>query len=224
MRERSALPAPVAIDGPAASGKSTVAEALAQEFGFAVLDTGQTYRAFTYEALRRGVEEGDHEGCAELAETIELELSDGAVTVRGEDVTGHLRERAVERHVSAYSAIPAVRTAMVRIQREVGLRQPSVVVGRDIGTVVFPEAPLKLFLTASAAARAQRRSRQAGSWGTIQDTAGAGADIEHRDAIDSSREVSPTRAADDAVVIDTSGLSLDEVIRQAKDLVRRWSG
>jgi cytidylate kinase len=223
MNERSALPAPLAIDGPAASGKSTVAEALAEEFGYAVLDTGQTYRAFTYEALRQGIDDSDLEACAELAETIELALVGGTVTVNGEDVTAHLRDPDVERHVSGYSAIKAVRSAMVHIQRDVGTRRPTVVVGRDIGTVVFPNAPLKLFLTADPDERAERRSRQAGAWGTIQDARGAGVDIARRDTVDSSREVSPTKAADDAVVIDTSGISLSDVIEHAKEIVRRWN-
>jgi cytidylate kinase len=216
------LPSPVAIDGPAAAGKTTIAAALAAEFGYAVLDTGMTYRAFTYEAIRRGVSDGDRAGCAKLAASIDLVVAGGAIAVGGEDVTQHLRTPAVERRVSAYSALPAVRTAMVRIQREAGLRQPTIVVGRDIGTVVFPKAPLKLFLTATTEERARRRSRQAGHWGVLQGVDEAGADIQHRDSIDSSRQVSPTRAAADAVVIDTSKLSLDDVIEEAKRLVRAW--
>ena len=217
------LPSPVAIDGPAAAGKTTIAAALAAEFGYAVLDTGMTYRAFTYEAIRRGVDDGDRDGCAKLAASIDLVVAGGAIEVDGEDVTQHLRTPAVERRVSAYSALPAVRTAMVRIQREAGLRQPTIVVGRDIGTVVFPEAPLKLFLTATTEERARRRSRQAGHWGVLQGVDEAEADIQHRDSIDSSRQVSPTRAAADAVVIDTSKLSLDDVIEEAKRLVRAWN-
>ena len=217
------LPSPVAIDGPAAAGKTTIAAALAAEFGYAVLDTGMTYRAFTYEAVRRGVSDGDLDGCEKLAASIDLVVAGGAIEVDGEDVTQHLRTPAVERRVSAYSALPAVRTAMVRIQREAGLRQPTIVVGRDIGTVVFPEAPLKLFLTATTEERARRRSRQAGHWGVLQGVDEAEADIQHRDSIDSSRQVSPTRAAADAVVIDTSKLSLDDVIEEAKRLVRAWN-
>jgi cytidylate kinase len=221
MNQRQ-LPAPVAIDGPAASGKSTIAEALADEFGYAVFDTGKTYRAFTLEALALGIEAADEEACAQLAESIDLAVDDGIVYLHGEDVTADLREPDVERNVSAYSAIPAVRAAMVRLQRRVGCSRPSVVVGRDIGTVVFPEAPIKIFLTAEPHERARRRSTQAGGWGHNQAVEDARADIEHRDTIDSGRETSPTRAAADATIIDTTKLSLAEVIEHATELVRTW--
>jgi cytidylate kinase len=150
-------------------------------------------------------------------------FDDGTVSIHGVDVTARLREAAVERKVSAYSAIPGVRAAMARLQRRVGSSQPSVVVGRDIGTVVFPEAPVKIFLTAEPHERARRRSTQARHWGQHQGEEDARADIEHRDTIDSGRETSPTRAAGDATIIDTTKLSLDEVIAQAMELVRTWT-
>lgn len=216
------LPAVIAIDGPSASGKSTVASALARRFGYRVIDTGMTYRAFTLTALARSIPADDVAACEELARTIDLVLEDERVTVDGQDVTGRLREQEVEANVSAYSAIPGVREAMVAIQREAACAGLAVVVGRDIGTVVFPGAQLKFFLLASEEARAERRSRQANVWGQSQDSHTARRDISGRDSVDSTRAVSPTRPAEDAIVLDTTDMTLDDLVATVENKVAAW--
>lgn len=217
-----AAPHPIAIDGPAASGKTTVGAALAERYGLQLLDTGVTYRAFTLMALERGLEPGQRARCAVLARALEIVIqgaSQPRISVNGVDVTDRLREPDVEHNVSAFSAIPSVRRVMVGLQRRIARERPSVVIGRDIGTVVLPNAPVKLFLTASDESRATRRARQSEQWGTTQDVEVAGADIEQRDRLDSNRQASPLRAAPDAVVIDTTAMTLPEVIAEAIRIV-----
>ena len=216
------LPSPIAIDGPSASGKSTVARELARRFGYIVIDTGMTYRAFAAVALDRGVAAEDTAACASLAATIDLSLEDEQVFVDGVDLTERLREPAVEAAVSAYSAIPTVRDAMVRVQREAGDVPLCVAVGRDMGTEVFPDAPLKFFLNATQEARASRRSKQAGTWGQEQDATEAGRDIKRRDRIDTTRAASPLRPARDAIVIDTTDLTEQELLDQVIARVSAW--
>jgi cytidylate kinase len=206
-------PGPIAIDGPAASGKSSLGEALAHRLGMTFLDTGLMYRAFTLAALRAGVPASDHAACADLARSLDFGVTAGittAISLGGEDVTGLLRRPDVEANVSAYSAIPAVREVLVAQQREVARPGDAILAGRDIGTVVLPEAPLKFFVTASADERARRRGVQA-----LQDAADARSDIDGRDRIDENRAASPTRAAADAIVIDTTGMPLDAVVALA---------
>lgn len=212
------LPAPVAIDGPAASGKTTVGEALAAEFGYLFLDTGLMYRAFTLAALRAGVPASDADRCAQLADSLDLRAEAGTSTrilIGDEDVTGELRSPPVEANVSAYSAIPAVRAAMVVRQRAIAASAPAILAGRDIGTVVLPSSPLKLFLTASEDARTERRAHQA-----AQNPDTARRDIAGRDRQDSTRATAPLEAAPDAIVLDTTALTLAEVIAFAREHVR----
>lgn len=218
MSRSQPLPSPIAIDGPAASGKSTLGRALADRLGYQFLDTGLMYRAFTLAALRAGVEAEDTEACAELARSVDLRVEaerDTRVFLGDEDVTGLMRSAEVEANVSAYSAIPAVRERMVAMQREVAGSGRAVLAGRDIGTVVLPDAPVKFYLDASETARAHRRSAQAGSWGAEQRAHEAHRDITGRDLIDSSRAASPLRPAEDAIVIDTTYLSLEAVVEYA---------
>ncbi len=212
-------PSPIAIDGPAASGKSTLGRLIAERFGFLFLDTGLMYRAVTLAALRAGVAPEDERARALLGR-IDLHVTadpDTLIWINGENVTERLRDPAVEANVSKYSALPSVRDAMVREQREIASKGGAVLAGRDIGTVVLPDAPLKFYLDASEEARAHRRSIQSGEWGQSQQDAGARQDIAERDRTDSTRTVSPMRPADDAVVIDTTDLSLDEVITIAME-------
>lgn len=223
MPTPNAYPTPIAIDGPAASGKSTLGHALAEAFGYLFLDTGLMYRAFTLAALRAGVSASDEPACAHLAETIRMRVEAHETTtifLGHEDVTEWLRSPEVEANVSAYSAVPAVREALVRLQREVAHAGPAVLAGRDIGTVVLPNAPLKFYLDASEEARAQRRAVQAGTWGQDQRAEDARRDIAGRDIIDSSRATSPLRPAEDAIVIDTTGRPLDEVLAIVLEKVR----
>ncbi len=212
------LPSPIAIDGPAASGKSTVGAALVERFGYSFLDTGLMYRAITLHGIRAGIEPGAPSArVAELlaSASIRVEAShETRIYLGEEDVTSLLREPEVEAKVSGYSAIPAIREAMVRLQREVAAAGPSVLAGRDIGTVVLPDAPIKVFLDASEEARARRRGAQ-----SAQDESAARHDIASRDMVDRTRTTSPTRPADDAVVIDTTEISLAETVERVLKLV-----
>lgn len=221
--DRSRLPSPIAIDGPAASGKSTLGHALAEEFGYTFLDTGLMYRAFTLAALREGVLATDETACTLLAETVGMRVEAGETTViflDHEDVTEWLRSPEVEANVSAYSAIRGVREELVRKQREIARTGPVVLAGRDIGTVVLPDAPLKFYLVASEDARARRRAAQAGDWGVNQRTSDAHRDIAGRDTVDSSRAASPLRAASDAIVVDTTDMGLQDVVDLVLEKVR----
>lgn len=213
-QQTAGLPAPIAIDGPAASGKTTVGQALAAEFGYLFLDTGLMYRAFALAAMRAGVDAADATACESLAANLPLSARAGGETrifLGDEDVTAELREPAVEGNVSRYSAIPGVRAAMVSRQRAIAASAPAVLAGRDIGTVVLPDAPLKLFLTASEEARAVRRAEQ-----QHEDAAQALRDIHGRDASDSSRKTAPLARADDALELDTTAMPLDEVLAFAR--------
>lgn len=207
-------PVAIAIDGPAASGKTTIGKMLADRLGYLFLDTGSMYRATTYAALQRGINVNDEAAIVALAERIEIRIEnadeaiDGyhyRVFVAGQDVTHEVRTQAVDRHVSQVSAYSGVRQEMVKLQRAYGARGRVVMVGRDIGTVVLPQAPLKLYIVASPEERAQRRwlERQAKGDGITYETILA--DVIRRDEIDSGREHSPLRPAEDAVMIDSSG-------------------
>jgi CMP/dCMP kinase len=200
----------VAIDGPAGSGKSTVARALAARLGVPYLDTGAMYRAVAFAALRRGVDPEDGETVGRIAEHIELELADGDVTVDGVDASIEIRGPEVTRAVSAVAANPGVRRELVRRQREwVAAHGGSAVVeGRDIGTVVFPDAPLKAYLTARLEVRAGRRHKEVADL----DYEAVMADMARRDTVDEGREVDPLLCADDAVQIDTTDRSVDEIV------------
>jgi cytidylate kinase len=208
-------PLVVAIDGPAGAGKSTVGRAVAQRLGLAYLDTGAMYRAMTFAALRRGVVEGDLDEVAAMAPLVELDISDGSVIVDGVDATEAIRGREVTEAVSQVAANPAVRAVLVERQREwVDRRGGGVVEGRDIGSVVFPDARLKLYITASPRVRAERRVREIGG-----DVADVEASIIERDRRDATRDHSPLTEADDAIVVDTTGLTIDEVVHHIVELL-----
>lgn len=201
----------IAIDGPAGSGKSTVARTLAERLGRSYLDTGAMYRAVTFAALRRGVDPDDAEPVGRIAVECELDVAqDGTVTVDGVDATIEIRGPEVTRAVSIVAANTGVREELRRRQREwAATHDGGVVEGRDIGTVVFPDAELKVFLDASPDVRASRRSKEVTdlSYETVA------ADLARRDARDEGRQDSPLRAADDAYVIDTSDLSVDQIVQ-----------
>lgn len=205
----------IAIDGPAGAGKSTVGRALAARLGVGYLDTGAMYRAMTFAALQRGVVEGDLDEVGAMAPTVDLHIEDGVVTVDGVDATVAIRGREVTEAVSQIAANPVVRAVLVDRQRAwVAEHDGGVVEGRDIGTVVFPDADLKLYVTASPRVRAERRVRELG--GDVDEVE---ASIQKRDRIDSSRTHSPLSEADDAVVVDTTGLSIDEVVAHILELL-----
>ncbi|MBV9284614.1 MAG: (d)CMP kinase [Acidimicrobiia bacterium] len=200
----------VAIDGPAGSGKSTVARAVAERLGVAYLDTGAMYRSVSFAALRDGVDPADGEALAKLAGNLDIGLGE-RVLVDGIDATAAIRGADVTAVVSTVSAHPAVRADMVRRQREWAAEHGGgVAEGRDIGTVVFPDADVKVFLTASEEERARRRQRD----DRAPDVNAVAADLARRDALDSNRTTSPLVAADDAVVIDTTGRTVDDVVDQ----------
>ena len=211
----------IAIDGPGGSGKSTVARALAQRLGYAHLDTGAMYRAVTWAVLRGGTDPDDPATAAAIARQVRLDLGD-RVVVDDVDVSEEIRGPAVTKLVSTVSAHPAVREEMVRRQREwVAHHDGAVVEGRDIGTVVFPSARLKVYLTASDEVRARRRAMDAAASGAVAngrqgptptELAETAADLARRDGIDSTRAASPLSVADDAVVVDTSDSSVEEIV------------
>lgn len=216
----------IAIDGPAASGKSTVARALAARVGANYLDTGAMYRAIAAEALRTGIPADDSGALARLASSVSIAFEHergqalpSRVLIDGRDVTREIRTPAVDTAVSPVSAVPGVRTAMVGIQRELGRTGDWVVEGRDIGTIVFPQAEVKVFLTATAAERARRRAIDMEALGVEVDIDEMRRRIEARDRYDSTREASPLVAADDAVPLDTTGMTIEQVIDRIADLV-----
>jgi CMP/dCMP kinase len=205
----------LAIDGPAGAGKSTVGRAVAARLGLEYLDTGAMYRAVTFAALRRGLDPADEHDVAELSEALEMQLDGHSVVVDGVDATIEIRGREVTSAVSAVAANSRVRAEMVRRQREwVQQRGGAVVEGRDIGSVVFPDATLKLYVTASPRIRAERRVAEIG--GRVDEVE---ASIIERDRRDSSRADSPLKEASGAVLVDTSGLSVDEVVDRVLELI-----
>lgn len=222
-------PSVIAIDGPAASGKSTVGEAVARRLGYLYFDTGAMYRAVTWLALARGVSVADEAQVSALAQAAEIDVlpplaADGrqyTVLVDGQDVTWAIREPAVAENVSQVSAYPDVRAAMVAQQRRLAARGRIVMVGRDIGTVVLPDAPLKIYMDASAEERARRR------WQEEQARAGKRsydevlAEVRRRDKIDSTRAVAPLRPAEDAVTVDSTALPIEQVVQRVMALAAR---
>ncbi len=222
-----ALPSTIAIDGPAASGKSTVGGLLAQRLGYLFFDTGAMYRAVTWEVLQRGVDVGDEEAVSRLARELKIDIAkpehdDGrqyTVLADGEDVTWEIRRSEVDRHVSPVSAYAEVRRALTEQQRRMGERGQVVMVGRDIGTVVLPNADLKVYLDASAEVRARRRYLELLERGEEADFEEILADMRRRDQIDSNREVAPLKVAEDAVRVDTDNLGVEEVLDELERLV-----
>jgi cytidylate kinase len=206
----------IAIDGPAGAGKSTVARALAQRLGFTYLDSGAMYRCLALAALERGVDPEDGAAMNQLAGSLEIELDGDRVALGGHDVSAAIREPRVSEASSRVSVHEGVREAMVARQRELIAAGRYVAEGRDIGTVVSPDSPLKVFLTASPEERARRRAEQTG-----EDPEAVLAAQRERDARDETREHSALRAAEDAVEIDTTGLSSDQVVDRVVTLARQ---
>ncbi|MGN0072831.1 MAG: (d)CMP kinase [Coriobacteriales bacterium] len=219
----------IAIDGPAGSGKSTVAKQVAKMLGFHYLDTGAMYRSVAWLALERGISLDDAVAVARLAreEAVVFSHEPGnplpsGVEIAGHDVTLEIRTPRIDKAVSPVSAIPEVREALTQQQRAIAASENIVMEGRDIGTVVFPNAELKVFLTASAEERARRRALQNAQRGFGEtDQAAILADIIRRDQADSTRSVAPLRPAEDAVQLDSTGMGIDEVCEAIANLARR---
>ncbi len=218
----------IAIDGPSGAGKSTVAKAIAKELGFSCLDTGAMYRAVAWYALQQGISLDDAEALGAIANDRKISFGhvEGDPVPRrvfsGDvDVTDAIRTAEIDRSVSKVSAVPAVRSALVEQQRRIGSEGNFVVEGRDIGTVVFPQAEVKVFLTASAEERAHRRVRQNADRGVGSiNYEEVLADIIRRDELDSSRDTAPLRPAEDAVPVDSSSMHIEEVIGSICGLAR----
>lgn len=206
----------IAIDGPAGSGKSTVARAVADRLDLEYLDTGAMYRAVAYAVLRDGGDPEDHDFVADLTRRIEIGIGTSGVLVDGVDATLEIRSPAVTGIVSVVAANKDVRAELVTRQREwTKRRDGGVLEGRDIGTVVFPDAELKIYLTADPAERARRRAKEV----TDLDYEAVAADIARRDAYDSTRASDPLTQADDAVNVDTTGLTIEQVVDRVVELL-----
>jgi cytidylate kinase len=221
------LPRTIAIDGPSASGKSSVGYLVAERLGYLFLDTGATYRALTWLALQRRVHLEDEDGLVRLAAQVDMNLGPPAagsserctIWVDGDDLTAVLRQPEVERGVSLVSRVPQVRRAMVAVQRRLASRRRVVMAGRDVGTVVLPNADLKIYLDASVEERVRRRQEEMAALGKPFTESDVRQRILRRDAIDSQREDSPLRAAEDAIVISTDGLNQEQVVDKIVALV-----
>jgi cytidylate kinase len=218
----------IAIDGPAASGKSTLGRRLADSLGYLFFDTGVMYRAVTWTALQRGINPVDEPAVSSLAEQIQIDVlpaskDDGRpcdVIVEGQNITWETRGRRVDANVSLVASYRGVREAMSRQQRRIGLRGKVVMVGRDIGTVVLPEAGLKIYLDASAQQRARRRYDEILARHSRADYEAIFASVIERDHIDSTRDVSPLRAANDAIVINSDSMTADQVFDRVLELCK----
>lgn len=216
----------VAIDGPAASGKTTIANRLAKNWNYLFFDTGVMYRAVTWLALHKDISIKDEEAVSALAYQIDIDVlppsrDDGReydVIADGIDVTWFIREQRVDKKVSRVSAYPGVRKALTIQQRRIGLRGEVIMVGRDIGTVVLPEADLKIYLDASVEERARRRYQQRIDRGELADYQKILKVLKKRDRIDSTREVAPLCAADDAVIINTDEMEISEVVTEIEKI------
>ena len=224
----SQTPSIIAIDGPAASGKSTIGFRLARALGYLFFDTGVMYRAITWLVLERGIDLHDEVAVAALAEEAQIDVApaskpDGRacdVLVNGQDITWETRTRRVDENVSLVATYPGVRRALSQQQRRIGQRGRIVMVGRDIGTVVLPEADLKIYLDATAEERARRRYDEILARGGTPEYESILKRVRERDRIDSTRDVAPLKAAEDAVVLDSDQLNEDEVFERVLALVK----
>jgi cytidylate kinase len=221
------LPSTIAVDGPAASGKSTIGGLLAERLGYVYFDTGVMYRAVTWAAIARGIAVKDEAAVTGLAERLRIDVirptvADGrqyTILADGQDVTWEIRSPEVDLGVSPVSAYPGVRAALTAQQRRIGQQGKVVMVGRDIGTVVLPDADLKIYLDATVEERAGRRFREMLDRGEPAEFDQVLASVRRRDEIDSGRALAPLRAADDAIVIDTTALGIQEVLERVLTLV-----
>ena len=215
----------VAIDGPSGSGKSTIARGVADALGLEMLDTGAMYRAVTWVVLRAGVDTADEEQVTGLARSARFDVSGGVTTLDGDDVSGVIRGPEVTANVSAVSIHPGVRAELVSRQRSwVARRGGGVVEGRDIGSVVFPDAAVKVFLTASEEERARRRQRDEVAARRSVPVDEIQTAMAVRDAADSNRAVSPLRTADGATIIDTTGRAPDDIVAEIVEVFHRAEG
>lgn len=223
-------PETIAIDGPAASGKSTIGALVAEKLGYVWLDTGIMYRAVACEALETGVAIEDEKAVTLLAEGLDVDVvqasvEDGRqfdVLINGKDRTWEIRSNEVNGSVSEVSVYPGVRVAMTDLQRKIASRGHIVVLGRDIGTVVLPDADLKIYLDASIEVRAQRRLLEELARGNQLDLEKTIEMLRHRDVIDSTREHAPLKAAEDAILVNTDHLNIEQVVAKIMEIISDW--
>lgn len=215
----------IAIDGPASAGKSTVAKILAKKLGYVYCDTGAMYRALTYMALMNKVSLADEKQLVSLLDEMTIsfrqEVDGQRVLVNHQDVTDEIREANVSQNVSEVSAHSGVREALVRQQQEIAAQSDIVMDGRDIGTIVLPNAPVKIFLIASVAERAQRRYEENKAKGMTVELEQIKKEIEERDYKDTTRKVSPLVKAEDAIELDTTGLSIEQVVEKIEQIIQK---
>jgi cytidylate kinase len=210
----------VAIDGPSGAGKSTIARRLATRLGFIYIDTGAMYRAVALWAVRQGVDPGDMHRAEQLAIAARIELAPGRIALNGEDVTEAIRTPEVSNGASKIAVIPGVRRAMVAKQREMGERASVVMVGRDIGTVVFPQADVKVFLDANPAERVRRRFEELKAKGQLISVEQLAREMQERDQRDSTRADAPLAQAPDATYLDSTGMGIEQVAEAILKIVR----
>lgn len=216
----------ITIDGPAGAGKSTVAREIARRLGLLYLDTGAMYRAVTLKALRLGLTPQDEEKIAQMARETDISFGENGrrVFLDGEEVTEEIRTPQIDKVISDYVKIPSLRRVMVERQREIGRKGGVVAEGRDMGTVVFPEADLKIYLDASPSVRAERRWRELRERGIEADLEEIRQDMMERDFKDAARREGPLKPALDAVIIDTSDLTVEQVVQRILDLIKERIG
>ena len=218
----------IAIDGPAGAGKSTIAKALAERLGYVYVDTGAMYRAMAYFFLQKGIAKDDEPGVVAAVDgaDVTIRYGDGVqqVFLNGENVTGFLRTEQVGNMASHTSVYPAVRKKLVALQQKLAETTDVIMDGRDIGTCVLPDAQVKIYLTASVQTRAKRRYEELLAKGETPDLTKIEADIEERDHRDMNREMSPLRKAEDALLVDSSSLTIDEVVDRILAIVKEKQG
>lgn len=215
----------VAIDGPAGAGKSTVARIVAQRLGYAYLDTGAMYRAVTLRVMKKGIDWNNRQAIVDCARTMDLRLEPGEKGMRvwldGEDVTEAIRTPEVTKNIYRVDEIPEVRAHLVDLQRDFGKRHPTVAEGRDMGTIVFPRAKCKIFLDASLDERTKRRAKELSARGVPVDFEQLRKEIQERDEKNRNRAASPLKPAEDAIYLDSSSLTVDEVVSSILTLARK---
>lgn len=215
----------IAIDGPSGAGKSSIAKAVAAKLGIVYVDTGALYRTVGYYVRSQGVAREDSEGIVRCLPHIAIEVryENGAqhVYLNGEDLGERIREPEISMYASAVSAVPAVRSFLLDTQRDIAAKNSVIMDGRDIGTVILPHADVKIFMTASIAARARRRTLELAEKGIAADYADVLREMEERDRNDREREVAPAVAAPDAILLDNSDLDIPQTVQAVLDIVRR---